>query len=142
MWLPVSVNRPENITLAVGRWLVGIDNTRLGVRPGLLRSVTPSLPVGKTWRGKTWSLDSAEVSPDGRRVWFGLTVTSNPLPLAVVVASLGIAGGLVAAVFLVRELRRWLPIGEVTRSALPYVAAGVIVLFLVVAMARLTRGAR
>jgi len=48
----------------------------------------------------------------------------------------------VAAVFLVRELKRWLPVGELSRSALPYVAAGVVGLFGVVALVRATKGSR
>ena len=106
MWLPVSVSNPDRLAVTVGRWKVGVDNSVIRVGRELLDGLSPSLPVRKAWRGKAWELTSAEVSEDGGLVWFGFTVYQNPIPLVAILGGVGIVGGLVAAVFLVRELRR------------------------------------
>lgn len=140
MWLPVSCANPDRLALAVGDWRIGVDNTVLKATPAAVAGIASKLPVAKTWQDKAWSLISMEVSPDSSRVWFGVRVHKNPLPLAIVVTSLGVAGGVLAAVFLVKELRRWLPLADLSRSALPYVAAALVGLFLVVLLIRAGKG--
>jgi len=140
LWVPVSVRDPDRLAVTVGSWRIGFDNSLLKVTSKALDALMPSLPVVKSWRGKTWSLTSAEVAPDSKLMWFGFQVHQNPIPLAAIAVGLGIVGGVVGAVFLVRELRRWLPLGDLSRSALPYVAAGVLVLWLTVLLTRAKAG--
>jgi hypothetical protein len=140
MWFPISLSNPEAAALTVGRWQIGVDNKLLKVTPATLAGLTGKLPVNKTWSGKQYQLDSVAVTPDGSRLVFEVTVHQNPIPLAAILAGLGIVGGIVAAVFLVRELRKWLPIGDVARSVLPYIAGGVLALFGVAAIARALPG--
>lgn len=140
MWFLVPVSNPDRLALSVGQWQVGVDNSVLKITGEAVAGMASSLPVQKSWQGKLWSLTSATASADGSRVYFGIDVHKNPLPLAVVVAGLGIVGGVVAAVFLVKELRRWLPLADLSKSALPYVAAVVVSLFGVVLLVRALRG--
>jgi hypothetical protein len=139
MWLSIPLGNPEKFALTVGRWEVSLDNTILGIKPELLEGLGAGLPVVKTWQGKEWTVDSARVSEDGTRIRFGVTVTKNLLPLLILCGGLGIAG-VAAVILLVRELRRWLPIGDISRSALPYVAAALVGLFFLVLLIRAGRG--
>lgn len=139
-WLPVRTDQPDKVTISSGRWQVGLDNRFLKLGSELSDQLSKQLPVRKTWQGKVWTVERVWVTGDKSMLWFELCVVQNPIPLAAIVAGLGIVGGIVAAVFLVKELRRFLDVNEVVKTPTALIVAIAVVLFVVVLGIRALRG--
>lgn len=139
MWIGVNVSNAEKVQLANGRYQLALDNRILHLNNEWVQQVAAGLPVNKSWQGKEWRLEKAWVDDDGGKVWLEFVVTRNLLPMVAVIAGIGVVG-VVAAVYLVRELRRFVDVKGIVQSPAVLLGAGALLTFVVGGVLQSTRG--